>query len=73
MPAADTVAPQVEIVAPVLIDAVIVAPGVKPVPEIVTPTPLGPWSGARVMPGSVTLNAAVAASKLPSEPMAVIV
>lgn len=73
VPVADTVAPQVETVAPELTEAVIVAPGVKPVPEIVTPTPLGPCAGARLMPGRVTLNDAVAASKLPSEPMAVIV
>ena len=73
VPEADTVAPQAPIEAPVPMEAVTVAPGVKPVPEIVTEAPLGPWPGASEIAGSVTLKDAVAASKLPSEPVAVTV
>lgn len=42
VPDAETVAPQLEIEAPDVIDVEIVLPGVKPVPETVTETPLGP-------------------------------
>ena len=70
VPVPDTVAPQLVIVAPELIEAVIVTPGVNPVPEIVTAVPLEPLGGVSVTDGIVTSNDAVAASKLPSEPVA---
>jgi hypothetical protein len=73
VPVADTVPLQPEMRAPALMVAEIDAPGVKPVPERVTPAPLGPWVGEIVTAGRVTLNEAVAASKLPSEPVAVTV
>lgn len=73
VPDPDTVTPQLEIVAPELIVVVIVTLGVKPVPETTTETPLGPWVGLRVIPAALTVNVAVAASKLPSDPVAVTV
>lgn len=42
VPDAVTVAPQLEMVAPEPIVVVMLAPGVKPVPETVTAAPLGP-------------------------------
>jgi hypothetical protein len=48
-------------------------PGVKPPPEAVTPTPLGPRSGVSVSSGDVTLKFADAASAPPSDPVAVMV
>ena len=71
VPVPETVAPQLVIVAPELIVVVTVLPGVNPVPETVTDTPLGPCVGERVIPGVVTVNGAVALSKLPSDPVAV--
>ena len=71
VPVAVTVAPHAEIDAPVLIDVVTVRPGVNPVPETVTVTPLGPWLGASDIAGVVIVKSAVAASKLPSDPVAV--
>ena len=72
-PVAETVAPHVPIVAPDPTLVVIVFPGVNPVPETEIDTPLGPCDGESEMAGVVTLNEAVAASKLPSEPVAVTV
>jgi hypothetical protein len=46
-------------------------PGVKPLPEAVAVTPDGPCVGSSVRVGVVMRNAAVAASKLPSDPVAV--
>ncbi len=71
VPVAVTVAPHVEIDAPLLTDVETVRPGVNPVPETVTVTPLGPWVGASEIDGVVIVKSAVAASKLPSEPVAV--
>ena len=73
VPVAETVAEHPETVAPALMEAVIEAPGVKPVPERVTVAPLGPWVGAIERAGAVTRKEAVAASKLPSDPVAVTV
>ena len=42
VPPVATTAPQLVMVAPELIVVVIVLPGVKPLPETVTDTPLGP-------------------------------
>ena len=71
VPVPETVAPQLVIEAPELIDVVINLPGVNPVPETVTDVPLGPCVGERVIPGVVTVKGAVALSKLPSDPVAV--
>jgi hypothetical protein len=68
-----TVAPQLVIVAPEPIEAVTVVPGVNPLPEMWTSTPLGPWPGPTEIVGAVTVKVAVALSKLPSEPVAVTV
>ena len=73
VPAAVIVAPQLEILAPDPIEVVTVRPGVNPVPDTVSETPLGPWVGASEIAGVVTVKSAVAASKLPSDPVAVIV
>ena len=73
VPDAETVAPQLEIEAPEVTDAEIVFPGVNPVPDSVTETPLGPWEGLREIEVEVIVNVAVALSKLPSAPVAVIV
>ena len=61
------------IVAPPLIVNVIVTSGVNPLPEAVTVTPRGPWTGSSVSVGIVIVNGAVARSKLPSDPVAVTV
>ncbi len=45
----------------------------KPVPDTVTVAPTGPWLGLTVIAGVVIVNGAVALSKLPSPPVAVIV
>ena len=45
--------------------------GVNPVPETPTAAPLGPCVGVIVITGVVTVNNAVALSKLPSDPVAV--
>lgn len=50
-----TIAPQVVIDPPVPIVVVIVAPGVNPIPEIVTEVPLGPWFGVSVIAGFTTV------------------
>ena len=73
VPVAETVAPHAVTLAPALMLLVTVVPGVKPVPAIEVETPEGPRVGVRVMWGVVTVNAAVALSKLPSEPVAVTV
>ncbi len=52
---------------------VMVTPRENPLPDAVTVTPLGPCVGARVSTGIVIVNDAVALSKLPSNPAAVIV
>jgi hypothetical protein len=69
----DTVAPQVVIVAPELIVVVTVTPGVNPLPDTVTDTPLGPWLGESVTAGVVTVNVALAWSFPVSDPIAVTV
>ena len=61
------------IVPPAEIVNVIVTPGVNPLPDTVTVTPLGPCIGTSVMEGAVTRNDVVALSKLPSDPVAVTV
>ena len=73
VPVPDTVAPQAPIVAPAPIVVVTVTPGVNPVPDTPTDTPLGPRVSVRVIPSVVILNDAVAWSKLPSDPAAVTV
>jgi hypothetical protein len=73
VPVPDTVAPQAPIVAPAPIVVVTVTPGVKPVPDTPTDTPLGPRVSVRVIPSVVILNDAAAWSKLPSDPAAVTV
>jgi hypothetical protein len=42
VPVPDTIAPQLVMVAPELIVVVTVTPGVNPLPDTVTVTPLGP-------------------------------
>jgi hypothetical protein len=64
---APPIAPPAEIV------NVIVTPGVNPLPDAVTVTPLGPWVGTSAVAGVVTVYVAVALSKLPSDPVAVTV
>ena len=59
-----------------IVNAIVTAPpvsvaGVNPVPATVTDVPLGPWFGVSVIVGVVTVNEAVALSKLPSDPVAV--
>lgn len=60
---------------PIVVVTVIAPPvsvvGVNPVPTTVTEIPLGSWSGASVIAGLVTVNVAVARSKLLSAPVAV--
>lgn len=56
-PVPDTVSEQLPIEAPAEIEAETVAPGVKPLPEIVTETPVGPWLGVSVTVGAVIVNA----------------
>jgi hypothetical protein len=73
VPVPDTVAPQLVIVAPELTVAVTTFPGVNPVPDTVTDTPVGPWVGESAIVGIVIVNGPVALSKLPSDPVAVIV
>ena len=73
VPVPETVAPQLEIVAPELIEVVTATPGVNPVPETVTVTPLGPWVGVSVIVGVVTLNVALAWSLPVSDPVPVTV
>ena len=72
-PGPGTVAPHAPIVAPAPIVVVTVAPGVNPVPETPTDTPLGPCVRVSVTPSVVMVNVAVALSKLPSDPVAVTV
>jgi hypothetical protein len=62
-PSEATVGEQAEIVPPVLIDVVMVALGVNPVPVTPTDTPVGPWVGLNTMPGLVIVNGALALSK----------
>lgn len=71
VPVADTVAPQPVIVAPELIVDAMVVPGVNPVPAMWTESPVAPRFGVSVIEGTVILNEADAASKLPSDPVAV--
>jgi hypothetical protein len=73
VPVPDTVAPHAPIVAPAPIVVVTVLPGVNPVPDTTTDTPLGPCVGTSVTVGVVTVNDAVPLSKLPSDPVAVTV
>ena len=73
VPVPDTVAPQVVIVAPELIVVVTVTPGVNPLPNTVTDTPLGPCVGESVITGVEIPRGTVALSKLPSDPVAVTV
>jgi hypothetical protein len=73
VPVPETVAPQLVIVAPELIVVVTVLPGVNPVPETVTDTPLGPCVGERVIDGVVTANVVLAWSFPASDPVAVTV
>ncbi len=68
-----TVAPHAPIVAPPSMASWIVAPGVNPIPDATTETPLGPCVGVRMSPSAVMVNGAEALSKLPSTPCAVIV
>ncbi|HEY1197804.1 MAG TPA: hypothetical protein VGG32_03655, partial [Thermoplasmata archaeon] len=60
------------IVPPAVIVNVIVTPGVNPLPDAITVTPLGPCVGASVT-GVVIVNVAVALSAPPSDPVAVTV
>jgi hypothetical protein len=55
-PSVATVGEQAEIVPPVLIDVVMVALGVNPVPVTPTDTPLGPCVGESRIAGVVTWN-----------------
>jgi hypothetical protein len=73
VPVALVVAPHAVIAAPTPIVPVIALLGVNPVPAITTDTPLGPSVGVSVIAGTVTVKAAVALSKLPSDPVAVTV
>ncbi len=73
VPVALTVAPQAVIEAPEPMLDAIVAEGVNPVPAMVVEAPLGPRPGVSETVGWVTVNVAVALSKLPSEPVAVTV
>lgn len=66
-----TVAPQLPMVAPAAIVVLTMTPGEKPVPDMVTEVPVGPWLGRRLIDGVVTVKTAVARSKLPSDPVAV--
>ena len=59
------------IVAPLV--NVIVVNVVNPVPDAVSVAPLGPCVGLKVSVGVVIVYEAVAASKLPSDPVALIV
>ena len=70
-PEESTVAPQLVIEAPALTELVIVTPGVYPVPERLTSTPLGPWKGLSAIVGTVNVNVTEAVSNEPSEPVAV--
>ena len=56
-----------------LIVNVIVTPGVNPLPDAVTVTPLGPCAGTSVIIGGSIVNDAVAVSLPPSDPVAVTV
>ena len=58
---------------PVVIVNAIVTPGVNPLPDAVTVTPLGPCVGTSVTAGVVIVNDAVAVSAPPSDPVAVTV
>ncbi len=60
-PPVETVAPHAVIAAPLPIDTVIVAPGVKPLPATVTEAPLGPCDGVSVIASVVTVKVCVAA------------
>ncbi len=76
VPVPETVTEQLVMLAPEPIESVIEAPGVKPVPERSTETPLGPWLGVSVNAGAVTVNDAEATSAgtVPeSDPVAVTV
>lgn len=73
VPVEDTAAPQFVMEAPEAMLVAMVAPGVNPLPETTTDSPLGPAFGVRVMDGVVMVNAAVAWSNAPSEPVAVTV
>ncbi|MFZ0942920.1 MAG: hypothetical protein ACLPP2_02640 [Thermoplasmata archaeon] len=56
VPVPVTVAPHALIVAPAPIVVVTDMPGVNPVPDTPTDTPLGPSVGASVIVGAVTVN-----------------
>ena len=76
VPVPETVAEQAVMVAPEPIESEIEAPGVKPVPERPTDTPLGPWLGVKVSAGAVTVNedeAVSAGTVAESDPVAVTV
>ena len=61
------------IVPPAVIVNVIATPGVNPLPDAVTVTPLGPCVGVSEITGVVIVNGAVALSEPPSDPVAVTV
>lgn len=71
VPVANTVAAQLVTEAPEAMLVAMVAPGVNPLPEMLTASPLGPAPGASVMAGVVRVKDAVAWSNAPSEPVAV--
>jgi hypothetical protein len=73
VPVPETVAPHAPMVAPAPIVVVTVFPGVNPVPDTPTDTPLGPWVGTSSILGVEIVNGTVALSKLPSDPVAVTV
>jgi hypothetical protein len=73
VPVPVTVAPHALIAAPAPMVVATVLPGVNPVPDTPTDTPLGPCVRVSVIPGVVTVNAAVALSAPPSDPVAVTV
>ena len=56
VPVAEVVTPQLETVAPALMDEVTTTEGVNPVPDRVVVAPTGPSSRERVTEGTVTSN-----------------
>ena len=65
-PVPETGTPHEPIVAPGPIPVVIVIPGVNPVPDTTTDTPLGPWFGLSVIFGVVTVYVAVGIWPVPA-------
>ena len=59
-PVPETVAPQLEIVAPAVMVVATETPTVNPVPLTSTDVPVGPWPGVRVIAGVETVNVPVA-------------